>query len=208
MSSLQCQISGICLLFVCCTAAREPARAGLVFRDSDDEAPVVRYVLPGGPAQLAGLASGDQILQVGSVRCSTRREFLHELRRVADSGACPPLLVRRGSREVGLGCIGQAGESVSAEALLRLADSAAPVVTFVGHGGYIVGGSVEFGRPLLSLVESRLDGGARVSDFTYCVVLVSEQRQRCGGVEVLEQYPDAGTLSVILRPLSPSGTSD
>jgi len=195
------RISSVCFLVLgCATSTREPSLAGLVFRDTKEQTATVRYVLPGGAADLAGLAAGDEILQVGRARVRTRGEVLRALKAASAVGECPSLSVRRESREVALRCLGLGGRSVSVEELLRLADAAAPVALVVGEASGVSDVTLDFDRSLTLLLETQLPPSARLSDFAYCISVDSETRQRCGGPEVLETvFPDAGTLSVIVK---------
>jgi hypothetical protein len=87
-------------------AAGEAARlAGLLARapwlglSLAGESPVIQSVFPGGPAQRAGVQSGDRLLKVGSVKVDLLDDVRRELR-AAKPGDRLKLLLRRKDKEL------------------------------------------------------------------------------------------------------------
>lgn len=62
-------------------------------------APEVRFVQPGGPADAAGIAAGDLVLQIGDRRVQTPRDAIAALALLpAETGRVPVVLQRKGDR--------------------------------------------------------------------------------------------------------------
>lgn len=88
-----------------------------VYLDSDRKEAVIQEVIPGSPADKAGLAAGDVLLAVGDTVTATREEFVAAIR-THDGGDRVKVKYRRGDKE-----------AVVAVKLATRADDAAPPAT-------------------------------------------------------------------------------